>query len=104
MTDLTKRRAIRSDAIRKAANGEACTWPGCGAMDGTVICAHSNLSVHGKGRGIKSDDVFVAFLCSTHHRMLDESHISKNEKEWNFMRAMSNTIRILWDRGIIGEI
>ena len=83
---------IRSKAIRSAANGECCTWPGCGAIYGVVL-AHSNMSIHGKAKGQKAHDIFSAFLCNEHHFVYDkDTALSQKEKEWNFMRAMSATI------------
>lgn len=40
--------------------------------DGTIVAAHSNMLCHGKGRGMKAHDIFVAFLCSDCHREIDQ--------------------------------
>lgn len=99
-----KRQPIRSKAIRNAANGEACTWPGCGVNDGTVVLAHSNMSIHGKAAGRKADDIFGAFLCFKHHTEYDQRNKpddSGQQGEWYFMRAMSATWIRLIDKGAI---
>lgn len=107
MKDLTKRVAIRSDAIRKAAEDECCTWPGCGVQDKSVVFANSNMSIHGKAGGRKAEDVFGAFLCGSHHSLYDveprgQASSSDNlNKEWHFMRAMSATWLRLISLGII---
>ena len=101
---LEKRKPIRSKRITQAAKDEACTWPGCGKEDGTTVPAHSNMSIHGKAGSQKADDLFMAFLCNGCHYEYDfGKSMTKEEKEWGFMRAMSKTQRRLWERGIIGE-
>ena len=99
--NLTKRQAIRSKAIRNAANGEPCTWPGCGVNDGTTVLAHSDMSIHGKGMKRKAEDVFSAFLCGRHHAIYGGKDMPREEKEWYFMRAMSATWLRLIELGII---
>ena len=42
----------------------------CGNSDSQA--AHSNLSKHGKGRGIKASDAFVIPLCATCHAAFDQ--------------------------------
>ena len=89
--NLQKIPMVRSKAIREAANGESCTWPGCDDKHGVVL-AHSNMSVHGKAGGMKAHDCFGAFLCHNHHLLYDKkTSLSQTDKEWHFMRAMSKT-------------
>jgi hypothetical protein len=89
--NLQKIPMVRSKAIREAAEGEICTWPGCEDKRGVVL-AHSNMSVHGKAGGQKAHDCFSAFLCHHHHWVYDEDTDMRTiDKEWNFMRAMSKT-------------
>ena len=61
---------IRSPALLKVCRQIPCQ--NCGRSDGTVCAAHSNQAKHGKGRGIKASDVFVASLCSICHTALDQ--------------------------------
>lgn len=49
----------------------ACQY--CGRRDGTIVMAHSNQGAHGKGKGIKAHDCFVAALCHGCHDFVDQS-------------------------------
>ena len=101
MKDLTKRKAIRSEAIRNSANGETCTWPGCGSSHG-VVFAHSNMGVHGKGMGRKADDIFGAYMCHEHHIEYDSrGKHGATVLILLFMLAMSETWKRLVYKGII---
>lgn len=105
MTNLTKRKPIRSDAIRKAANGEPCTV--CGRNDGTTVFCHLNESWAGKGGNLKADDIAGFFGCQKCHDMYDGRNIPNNARlaigieDWAIMRAMYRTWRRLWELGII---
>ncbi len=104
--NFQKRKPIRSKKITDAANGESCTWPGCGLCDGTVVAAHSNELGDGKGTSQKSDDLFVAFLCIGHHDVYDGRkptyYLSVADRQECFHQAMKKTQRRIWERGIIG--
>lgn len=67
----------------------------CGAEDGTVIAAHANNAIYGKGRGIKASDEFVAALCFTCHANLDQGKMSKDEKSQMWHNAHMKTIGML---------
>jgi hypothetical protein len=67
----------------------------CGAEDGTVVSAHSNMSIHGKGRGIKASDEYVAALCFTCHANLDQGRMSKQERTDIWHNAHIKTIALL---------
>jgi hypothetical protein len=67
----------------------------CGAEDGTVVAAHSNEGIHGKGRGIKASDEFIAALCFTCHANLDQGRMSKQERTQMWHNAYAKTILIL---------
>lgn len=60
---------------------------GCGrSNDGTICAAHSNQSIHGKGKAIKAHDCYVAALCYTCHSALDQgSDMTREERVemWN---------------------
>lgn len=100
MIDLTKRKPIRSKAIRQAANGEACAV--CGTNDGTTVFCHLNESWAGKGMGQKADDFAGMFLCNVHHDIYDGRTISIQKIDaWIWWRAMYRTWRTLTDKGII---
>lgn len=60
---------------------------GCGKHnDGTIVAAHSNRLIHGKGRSIKAHDCYVAALCFNCHSELDQGlYMTREEREsmWN---------------------
>lgn len=60
----------RSPKLLKACSTLACQH--CGAKDGTIVPAHSNWACHGKGKGIKASDQYVAALCCACHMELDQ--------------------------------
>lgn len=84
----------------------------CGADDGTVVCGHSNLSVHGKGKHLKSHDNFHAALCYRCHGWLDNAggngpdptgiyQSTRQDKNEMFRRASDKTMLEYWRRGLI---
>ena len=61
----------------------------CGA-DPPSQAAHSNFSIHGKGRGIKASDEYVIPLCHKHHHQFDTYSMGMNREqsiEW-FLRKL----------------
>ena len=97
MKDLTKRKPIRSKAIRQAAKDESCTV--CGLNDGTTVFCHLNESWAGKGIGQKADDIAGFFGCHGCHIDYD-LHPGFDEYK-RVIRAMYRTWRILIEKGII---
>lgn len=84
--------------VRDKKRLEACrllACQNCGADDGTVVAAHSNWAEHGKGRGIKASDEYVAALCFLCHAELDQGKMSSNEKKEMWMRAYQKTSNLL---------
>ena len=73
----------------------------CGTKDGTVVAAHSNQSKHGKGRGIKASDEFVAALCFCCHGWLDQGDGSREEKNAMWDEAHRLTRMILQKDGLL---
>ena len=63
---------LRSTELLRLAIGQPCTigLPCC--VKSPCCCAHSNQSIHGKGRGIKADDCWVAFACEACHYQIDQ--------------------------------
>lgn len=54
--------------------------------DSLIMAAHSNQSLHGKGKSLKADDCYVAGLCHPCHMELDQgSRMSREERvsAWN---------------------
>ena len=88
-----KRVYIRNKRLLEAARHIPCQH--CGAEDGTVVAAHSNEGIHGKGRGIKASDEFIAALCFTCHANLDQGKMSKQERTQMWHNAHIKTIALL---------
>ena len=84
---------VRNKRLLEAARHIPCQH--CGAEDGTVVAAHSNEGVHGKGRGIKASDEFIAALCFTCHANLDQGRMSKHDRAEMWHNAHIKTKAIL---------
>lgn len=70
----------------------------CGMQDGTVVAAHSNQLIDGKGRGLKSHDYRVAALCYSCHMQLDQgAELSKQERKEMWEDAHRKTIGWLFE-------
>ena len=75
---MSKRDNKRLDAIRKMICCE------CGA-DAPSQAAHSNFSIHGKGKGTKADDRYTLPLCYSCHASLDQNlsqQTRQQQLEW----------------------
>lgn len=100
--NFEKRKAIRSKKITQAANGERCTI--CGCESDTVVFCHLNESWAGKGMKLKADDIAGFFGCQSCHDVYDGRAGYGIISDYAVLRAMYETWRRLWDRGIIGEL
>jgi len=99
----------RNPKILAHAKGQPCQ--NCGREDGSTVAAHSNLAEHGKAKGMKAHDIFVAYLCSTAcHPWLDHGTGSDPTGTWQsdrgdkremFMKAMFKTQVILLRDGVM---
>ncbi|MBA3591658.1 MAG: hypothetical protein H0W38_19235, partial [Methylibium sp.] len=94
MTTFPKTAYIRSPALMRAYREIPCQGNSksegaiCGAIDGTVCGAHSNQSVHGKGRSIKASDDKCASLCHRCHTKLDQGpFLSREARRQMWQRA-----------------
>lgn len=73
-------RVLRRDqAALDACRGECCYLRLSGICLGsvgidTVVPAHSNQSIHGKGRGIKAHDRYTVPACYACHAVIDSGH------------------------------
>ena len=68
---------IRSKALLRAAEGQACT--NCGVRDDTVVAAHYHgmrQIMFGKGTSTKVHDLCIADLCRKCHHEFDMSEAS----------------------------
>lgn len=97
---IEKHDYVRSKKLREAYRLIPCQ--NCGREDGTVCCAHSNFSVHGKGAGIKADDSRAASLCAACHvPILDQgSKLTRDERRSMFWNAHVLSVRELVVRGL----
>lgn len=69
----------------------------CGVDDGTIVAAHGNGAIYGKGMGIKSHDCYFAGLCFRCHYDYDQgSKMTRQEKQELFTQAMLKTWIWLW--------
>ena len=96
---IEKHHYVRNKRLREAYRLIPCQH--CGREDGTVCCAHSNFSVHGKGAGIKADDSRAASLCAACHvPILDQgSKLTRDERREMFWSAHVRSVRELVSRG-----
>jgi len=73
-----KHEYYRDEKLLELAKGEPCllqATPNClGGEGSTTVACHSNLLIHGKGRGIKADDHHSVWGCSRCHTWLDSSY------------------------------
>ena len=81
----------------------------CMADDGTVVAAHSNQAKHGKGRGIKASDQYVAALCYRCHYMIDQGRDSRETKIAIWEAAHDRTQKHLkaaglWPESLGGDV
>jgi len=89
---------VRSRALLKAVATLPCQC--CGAH-GLTQAAHSNQASHGKGRGIKASDVFIAALCLACHHEVDQSNtLSGAERLRMWLDAWRKTVAELLRRGL----
>lgn len=90
---------VRSKKLLEACRQIACQH--CGRDDGTVVAAHSNQAIHGKGKSIKASDVFVAALCFWCHAEIDQgSKLDQETRVAIWTRAWVRTVAELQRRGL----
>ncbi len=90
---------VRSAALREAFRLIPCQ--NCGADDGTVCAAHSNLGVHGKAGALKASDERCCSLCFRCHGELDQgSRLTYDERRALWWRAHVKSIELLARRGL----
>lgn len=92
--------SFRSTKLLRSAQGQACVL--C-RREGTTVSAHCNLTVHGKGIGIKCPDCLVAWLCHECHSLLDgqTGNWTKEEKRTMWYRAFAFTVVQWFEQGIV---
>ena len=85
-----KSAAKRNAHLRDMARGMPCLLrvPGVCTQDrATVVCCHSNLSIHGKAGARNADDHYSVWGCSACHAWLDQGSAPKAQKTAAFMAA-----------------
>lgn len=85
-----KTKAQRNAHLRDMARGMPCLLrvPGICTQDrATVVCCHSNLSIHGKAGARKADDHYSVWGCAACHRWLDQGTAPRAQKAAAFMTA-----------------
>jgi len=88
---------VRSRPLLNAIKALPCQH--CGAS-GPSDPAHSNQGAHGKGKGIKASDVYVAALCRADHNAIDQgSRLTHDERVELWTNAWRATVRELVKRG-----
>lgn len=90
-----KSAAHRNSHLRDMARGMPCLLrvPGVCTQDrATVVCCHSNLSIHGKAGARKADDQYSVWGCAACHRWLDAGPAPKAQKYSAFMAAHRNQV------------
>ena len=93
-TPIEKTEYVRSKKLREAYRLIACQ--ACGADDGTVVCAHANEGIFGKGMAIKASDDRAASLCFICHGRLDQgSDMTRDERRAFWLAAHIKTIAAL---------
>jgi len=94
---IPKHNYVRSKKLLKLVASLDCQHCGSGHM---VQAAHSNMSQHGKGRGIKASDEYTAALCLKCHYEIDQgSKFSREARQTAWMAAHISTVRKLVDSG-----
>jgi len=94
-----------TSALTKSAKGEQCTlliFPFCNQDPATTVFCHFNSP--SKGMGIKSEDWFGAFGCSTCHDIIDKRRkvdISNAELLLCMQRGLHRTWVRQIDKGLI---
>lgn len=90
----------RNEKLRRSADGEACV--ACGLQDGTVVWAHANSQVFGKGMGIKASDAAGMLLCSGCHVAHDQGRGgSKDERRANEFEWIARSLVRLIEKGVL---
>ena len=98
MTAFPKTTYVRSKKLLQAVASIECQ--ACG-RHGYTQAAHSNQSAHGKGRGLKSSDIYIAALCETCHSACDSgSHLTREQRVTLWGEAHIKTVRELVKRGL----
>lgn len=91
----------RNKKILRAAKGADCQFqgPDCNGDRETVVFCHLDEMFAGKGTGIKGHDFAGFFGCYKCHAYYHNK--PPQSTDWLALRAMTRTILILFEKGII---
>ncbi len=94
---------IDSKILRESVRKMECQIQTPLCDNGPCVPCHSNESRHGKGTGIKADDLFIASGCATCHAIVDgrESRMPKDEREWYLRTGILATQKKWMEHGTI---
>lgn len=90
-----KSQAYRDPVLLEMARGRPCLLlvPGiCNHRTDTTVAAHSNLSIHGKAKSRKADDVYSCWSCAACHYWLDFGKAAAVQKESRFALGHANQV------------
>ena len=88
---------FRSRKLLDGAKDAPCML--CGIEDRTVVACHAN--GFGKGMGIKAPDYFTAYCCYACHMQIDQSKLSREEKDAMWLEAFVKTVAYWFDSGLV---
>lgn len=71
----------------------------CNGREDTTVAAHSNMLMHGKGRGHKASDWAHCWACSACHTWYDQGPAPRAEKELAFLHGALRTYGALLESG-----
>lgn len=90
---------IRSKKLKNSARGQDCTLRligTCNSNPETTVLAHIGRS---RGMGIKCDDSFAVFACSSCHSKIDRD--SKESNASDLIRALEETQSYWFNEGLL---
>lgn len=87
----------RNKNLKQSAKHESCV--SCGADDGTIVWAHSNMQKHGKGMGIKAHDLFGCYLCHRCHLDFDRTPLEMFQKVYKQHKSL--WFNEMWEKSMI---
>ncbi len=99
---------FRCPALLRLARDQRCQH--CQTRDATIVSAHSNQSLHGKGGHLKAHDCYIAWLCARCHAWLDQGRgmdplgifgPERADRVEAFNRSMHATWLEWWRGGLI---
>lgn len=95
----------RSKKLLQAAQGQECMVripDVCNGNPETVVAAHSNQYIHGKGGQLKAHDIFTTWACSDCHREIDAGkNLTYDQRVHYWQRGFERTLLACVEQGIL---